>query len=85
LSYMDETIQVGDMVTPHGEDEFLFLDLGASTGLHMVTEIFWGDSVGNVIDIERSDPRKFYRRVRVIVDGFVGWTYSDYLRIVKRE
>lgn len=82
---MDETIRVGDMVTPRGADEFLFLDLGTSIGLHTVTEIFWGDSVGIVIDMERLDPQKFYRRVRVIVDGFVGWTYSDYLRIVRRE
>lgn len=77
------TVQVGDMVTPRDEDEFLFLDLGTSALKEAPTEIFWNGSVGVVLEVGSLKPQKSYRRVRIMVDGVIGWTYSDYLQIVR--
>lgn len=77
-------VQVGDMVTPRDEDEFLFLDPGTPAPKEAPTEIFWSGSVGVVLEVGSLEPQKTYRRVRIMVDGVIGWTYSDYLQIVRR-
>jgi len=74
------------MVMSRDEDEFLFLNPGNSFDeKELKTEIFWGDSIGVVVEVGNLEPQKPYRRVRVMVDGVVGWTYSDYLQVVRRE
>lgn len=83
LPFKDNVIaQVGDMVTPR-EDEFLFLDSGTPALKEAPTEIFWSESLGVVLEVGSLEPQKTYRRVRIIVDGVIGWTYSDYLQVIR--
>lgn len=75
-------VKVGDMVLPLESEEFLFLSAdGLDVELDPI-ECCWSNVPGVVTDVLEFDPPRSYLRVCVMVDGVVGWTYSDYVRVV---
>ena len=76
-------VRVGDLVLPIEEREFLFLSPDDSDLEKLeVTEVFWDDTPGVVLEILEFDPPKEYRQIKLMVNGSVGWTYSDYVLIL---
>jgi hypothetical protein len=76
-------VRVGDLVLPIEEREFLFLSPDDSDLEKLeVTEVFWDDTPGVVLEILEFDPPKEYRQIKLMVNESVGWTYSDYVLIL---
>lgn len=76
-------VKVGDLVLPIEEREFLFLSPNDSDLEKLeVTEVFWDDTPGVVLEILEFDPPKEYRQIKLVVNESVGWTYSDYVWIL---
>jgi hypothetical protein len=65
-------VEVGDLVLPCDEEEFLFVHpAGMDPGL--VVEVLPNRNVDTS-----------YRRVCVMVGGHIGWTYSDFVHVIGR-
>ena len=76
-------VKVGDLVLPIEEREFLFLSPDDSDLEKLeVTEVFWDDTPGVVLEILEFDPPKEYQQIKLMVNESVGWTYSDYVWIL---
>jgi hypothetical protein len=76
-------VEIGDLVMPIREEEFLFL---SPEGAVDPLEIDWDrSSIGIVLQVVDFNPPRQYKRVRVVVDGLIGWTYSDYLEPIVDE
>ena len=76
-------VKVGDLVLPIEEREFLFLSPDDSDLEKLeVTEVFWDDTPGVVLEILEFDPTKEYQQIKLMVNESVGWTYSDYVWIL---
>lgn len=77
-SALNRSLSPGDMVLPVDSGEQLYIDL-MKKDPHFV----WHDStIGVVVETDDLDG-KLYNKVKVLVDGMSGWTYSDYLRKVR--
>lgn len=77
------SIRVGDLVVPLAEEEFLYMGGGMDHEVDPI-ECVWNGMVGLVVGVSEFDPVREYKRVRVMVIGHVGWTYSDYVYVVGR-
>lgn len=73
--------KVGDLVTPMSDEEFLFMDGGMDHEVDPI-ECVWSDVVGVVLEVSDFDPAREYKRIRVMIMGHIGWTYSDYVQII---
>jgi len=73
-------IQVGDMVLPIDEQEFLFsLPDKVESEEDPIDMIWYDDTPGLVVQVLSFDPPRDYYQIKVIVNEIVGWTYSDYV------
>lgn len=79
-----KSIQVGDLVFPLDEKEFLFTTPSKVETEEDPIEVIWEFIPGIVVDILDFDPPQEYCQIRIVVDGIVGWTYSDYVKIVSK-
>lgn len=75
-------IQVGDMVLPIDEREFLFATPNEIKFEADPIEVFWDTIPGIVIEIQQLDPPQDYYQVKIIVGDIIGWTYSDYIEVI---
>jgi len=78
-------IKIGDIVVPREPDDFLFLDPGDIELGEEYIEIFWSGSLGIVVDVINFGNQTNYCRIKLMVDGHMGWTYSDYVEIVNKS
>jgi hypothetical protein len=76
-------IQVGDLVLPVDPREFLFSSPDKVESEEDPIDMIWEDYViGLVIDVLEFEPQREYYQVRIMVEEDVGWTYSDYVRVI---
>ncbi len=76
-------IQVGDLVLPIDDREFLFSSPDKVESEEDPIDMIWEDYVvGLVIDVLEFEPQREYYQVRIMVEEDVGWTYSDYVRVI---
>jgi len=75
-------MRVGDLVLPLESEEFLFSSASAMDFDVDPIECCWSDVLGVIIGIDDFTPPREYMRVQIMVEGLVGWTYSDYVRIL---
>lgn len=75
-------LKAGDLVLPLADEEFLFVNPGRMDAETDPIEIVWESVPGIIIEIEPFNPPRNYMRVKVMVRGITGWTYSDYVRTV---
>lgn len=76
-------IQVGDLVLPVDEREFLFSSPDKVESEEDPIDMIWEDYVvGLVVDVLEFEPQREYYQVRIMVEEDVGWTYSDYVRVI---
>lgn len=78
-------MRVGDMVLPVAERDYMFLEDGMSgeCSEDVLSEVDWSYEVGIVLEVRDFDPPREYLRVRMLVGGVIGWTYTDYVWVVK--
>lgn len=76
---------LGAIVVPVEEHGHMFLEagMGWESNEDVMDEFAWVDDVGIVLDVSEFDPPREYLRLRLLVCGRVGWTYSDYVHVVK--
>lgn len=74
---------MGDVVRPQEGSEFLFVDESVVGGGDPI-EVEWSGGVGLVVGVMAVPEPRSYVRVRMVVGGRVGWTYSDYVEVVVR-
>jgi len=75
-------LNVGDLVLPIANEEFLFTSDGGMDYEVDPIEKVWSGIPGIILEVaEFKRPRK-YMRVRIMVGQTFGWTYSDYVEIV---
>lgn len=76
-------IQVGDLVLPVDDREFLFSSPDKVESEEDPIDMIWEDYViGLVVDVLEFEPQREYYQVRIMVEEDVGWTYSDYVRVI---
>lgn len=76
-------VKVGDIVLPLEAREFLYLAPPAEEVDREPDEMVWTvDEVGLVIDVVEYDEPRDYKYISVIVNGIIGWTYSDCVWVV---
>jgi hypothetical protein len=76
-------IQVGDLVLPVDEREFLFSSPDKVESEEDPIDMIWEDYVvGLVVGVLEFEPQREYYQVRIMVEEDVGWTYSDYVRVI---
>lgn len=75
-------LKAGDLVLPLADEEFLFVDPGGMDAEIDPIEIVWEFVPGIIVEIQSFNPPRNYMRVKVMVRGITGWTYSDYVRTV---
>lgn len=76
-------IRAGDLVIPIDEREFLFSSPEKAEDESEPIDMIWGnEDVGIVVKILQFDPQRDYHYVCVVVSEVVGWTFSDYIRVV---
>lgn len=76
-------ISIGDMVLPHEDKEFLYSSPSDNEAEELeVIESTWEDTLGLVVEVLEFYPPREYQQVKIVVEGMVGWTYSDYVWIV---
>lgn len=85
---MDESsetlgIKIGDLVMPLDSEEFLFSSAYSMDSDTDPIECCWSGVPGIVTEVEDFVPPRGYMRVQVMVHGMIGWTYSDYVRIIE--
>ena len=78
-------IRIGDLVLPRDEREFLFATANEIKFEAEPMEIFWDDMPGVVIDIVLEDERLDYSQIKVMVGEVIGWTYSDYVKVIRKS
>jgi len=75
-----DLVQVGDLVLPVDEREFLFSTPGDVETEEDPIDMIWSDDTpGLVVQVLNFDPPRDYYQIKVIVDEIIGWTYSDYV------
>jgi hypothetical protein len=75
-------LRVGDLVVPMDSEEFLF---SSAFGMDAdPIECCWSSGPGVVIGVEDFVPPRGYTRVHIVMGGSIGWTYSDYVRVIGR-
>lgn len=78
------SIKVGDLVFPLDEREFLFSTPSKIETEEDPIEVIWEFIPGIVICVLEFDPPQEYCQIQIIVEDIVGWTYSDYVRVVSK-
>jgi len=79
-------IQVGDMVLPIDEREFLFSSPDKVESEEDPIDMIWENYVaGIVVEVMEFKPQREYYQIRIMVDESIGWTYSDYVRVISRN
>lgn len=78
-------IQKGDLIKPFPDKEYFFLEDKIDEPEDVWIEVAWKDVPGVVLEVNDFDPPREYKRLRVVVNGTLGWTYSDYVRVVSFE
>jgi len=75
-------LKIGSLVVPEESEDFLFVDqYGVDPSIDPI-ETIWGRIPGIIIDVIDFDPPRNYRKVRVMVNNSMGWTYSDYIKVL---
>lgn len=77
-------ICAGDLVLPIDEKEFLFTCPEKIDAQEDPIEMIWEDTIGVVISVEVCDPDFEHCQVLIFVDEVIGWTYSDYIKIIHK-
>lgn len=77
-------VKIGDLVIPMDSEEFLFSSAFAMDSEVDPIECCWSGIPGIVTGVEDFVPPRGYMRIRVMVEGMVGWTYSDYIKTIHR-
>lgn len=76
-------MNVGCLVFPVPEREYMFLESVDEETEEILDEINWDPrTLGVILDVRDFDPPREYMRVRVLVEGVVGWTYTDYIKTI---
>lgn len=76
-------VGTGDLVLPIDGREFLYTTPDKVEREEDPIDVVWDDDIpGIVIEVVAFDPPQEYHQVRIVVGDIVGWTYSDYVRIV---
>jgi len=79
-------IRAGDLVVPIDELEFLFLTPSMADDENDPIEIAWNDnSIGIVAETLTHNSQRDYYHVRIVVGEVIGWTFSDYIRVIHRN
>ena len=83
MTRSDIVINVGDLVMPRWPNEFLFRTPEDAVNECDPMSIVWDlCEMGVVIELREFEPAQEFHSARVIVGGVVGWTFTDYLRVV---
>ena len=78
-------VEVGDLVLPCDEEEFLFVYPAGMDPDFDPVEVVWECVPGLVVEVlPNRNVDTSYRRVCVMVGGHIGWTYSDFVHVVGR-
>ena len=77
-------LRVGDLVMPMDSEEFLFSSAFEMDADADPIECCWSAMPGVVIGVEDFVPPRGYMRACIVVGGSIGWTYSDYVRVIGR-
>ena len=77
-------IKVGDLVFPRDSRDFLFASPNELKFEADPIELFWDDIPGVVVDVVK-DPGQDYSQIRVMVGEVIGWTYSDYVKVIRKS
>ena len=73
------------MVLPVDSRDFLYSIPEKVADEEDPIDMIWeDDAIGIVLDIQSLVPEREYCQVQVIVGDVVGWTYSDYIRAIRR-
>jgi hypothetical protein len=79
-----EIVNPGNLVVPADNEEYMFEDPQRMD--HEVDHVsfFWyHPTVGVVVESKKESwVRKRWYPIKVLVDGQVGWTYSDYVEVI---
>lgn len=75
-------VYVGDLVFPKNDKEFLFSTPDKVEAEEDPIEMVWESTPGIVIELLEFEPQKEYYQVKVVVDTIVGWTCSDYIKVI---
>ena len=78
-------IKIGDLVFPREDNEVLFIDSEKISSEEDLSEMVWDNSPGIVIDIAMCHSILDCFQIFVVVDNIVGWTYSDYVKVIQRR
>jgi len=78
-------IKIGDLVFPREDNEVLFIDSEKISSEEDLSEMVWDNSPGIVIDVATCHSILDCFQIFVIVDNIVGWTYSDYVKVIRRR
>jgi len=72
------------MVLPVEDKDFLFSVLNDDeVETEDVVETPWEDVPGLVIEVYHFDSSRSYQQVKIVVGDQIGWTYSDYVWVVR--
>jgi len=78
------SVGVGDMVLPTDDRDFLYSIPDKAESEEDPIDMIWeNDMIGIVIDVQTLEPPQEYYQVKVVVGDVIGWTYSDYVRIIR--
>lgn len=74
---------VGDLVAPLWPNEFLFRTPEDAVNECDPLPVVWDlCEMGVVIELREFEPAQEFHNARVIVGGVIGWTFTDYIRVV---
>jgi len=78
-------VGVGDMVLPTDDRDFLYSIPEKVESEDDPIDMIWeNDTIGIVVDVQPVEPPQEYYQVKVVVAEAIGWTYSDYIKIIHR-
>ncbi len=76
-------ISVGDLVLPANGREFLYTTPEKVECEEDPMDMFWDDNMpGIVVEVSHLDPPQEYYQIRIAIVDAVGWTYSDYVKVI---
>ena len=74
---------VGDLVEPLWPNEFLFRTPEDAVNECDPLPVVWDlCEMGVVIELREFEPAQEFHNARVIIGGVIGWTFTDYIRVV---
>lgn len=77
-------INVGDMVIPIDDRDFLYSIPEKLESEDDPIDLIWeNDTIGTVVDVQEFEPPRKYCQIKIIVGDILGWSYSDYVKVIR--